>query len=220
MIAMPPTGSFLGLLSAELHDLQRTALKRSFRADQVIFHQGDVGDGIYVVDEGIVEFTTMINEEETRTLSRLESGTFFGEMAVLDGQPRSATATATVDTVVSFIPREEILRALGRSPELLASLVREFSLRVREFDRRFIDEVLQAERLALVGRFAQSIVHDFKNPLNIIGFAAELAAGDDVPAEHRAEGKLQICRQLERLTNMINELLEFTRGSSRAATLE
>jgi signal transduction histidine kinase len=91
---------------------------------------------------------------------------------------------------------------------------------VREFDRRFIDEVLQAERLALVGRFAQSIVHDFKNPLNIIGFAAELAAGEGVAAEHRVEAKIQINRQVERMTNMINELLEFSRGSSRSVTLE
>ena len=220
MTDLPPSDSFLGLLSAELYDLKRTADKRAFRAGEVIFQEGDAGDGIYVVEEGGVEISTKINDQETRTLSRLGGGTFFGEMAVLDGQPRSATATAEVDTVVLFIPRAELLRALGHSPELLSLLVREFSLRVREFDRRFIEEVLQAERLALVGRFAQAIVHDFKNPLNIIGFAAELVAGEDVPTEHRAEGKLQIRRQLERLTNMINELLEFTRGSSRAATLE
>ena len=219
MTELPTSGSFLGLLSSELHDLKRTAERRSFRAGEVIFKEGDVGDGIYVVEEGEVEISTMINEEEARTLSRLGANTFFGEMAVLDGQPRSATVTAEEDTVVLFIPRDEILRALGHSPELLALLVREFSLRVRQFDRRFIEEVLQAERLALVGRFAQSIVHDFKNPLNIITFAAELAAGEGVPPEHRAEAKQQITRQLDRLTCMINELLEFTRGAPRAATL-
>jgi signal transduction histidine kinase len=113
-----------------------------------------------------------------------------------------------------------MLRALGQSPELLASLVREFSLRMRQFDRRFIEEVLQAERLTLVGSFAQSIVHDFKNPLNIISFAAELAADEGATAEHRIEAKTQISRQVDRMTNMINELLEFTRGSSRTVTLE
>ncbi len=220
MTDLPPSGSFLGLLSAELHDLKRIAQRRAFSAGQVIFQQGDAGDGMYVVEEGGVEISTAINEEETRTLSRLAAGTFFGEMAVLDGQPRSATATAEVATIVLFIPRDELLRALAHSPKLLGLLVREFSLRVREFDRRFIDEVLQAERLALVGRFAQAIVHDFKNPLNIIGFAAELAAGENVPTEHRAEAKLQINRQVDRMTNMINELLEFTRGSGRAVNLE
>jgi signal transduction histidine kinase len=220
MTDLPPTSSFIGLLAAELHDLKRTAEKRAFRAGQVIFKQGDGGDGVYVIEDGVVEISAMINAEENRVLSRLGSGTFFGEMAVLDGQPRSATAIAEINTVVSFIPREEMLRALGQSPELLGLLVREFSLRMRHFDRRFIEEILQAERLTLVGRFAQSIVHDFKNPLNIIGFAADLAADETSTPELRVEAKTQIFRQVDRLTNMINELLEFTRGSSRAVTLE
>ena len=76
-----------------------------------------MGDGVYVVEEGGVEISAMINDEENRPLSRLEAGTFFGEMAVLDGQPRSATATAEGDTVVSFIPREEMLRALREAKE-------------------------------------------------------------------------------------------------------
>jgi signal transduction histidine kinase len=220
MTTLAPTASFIGLLAAELRDLKRTAQKQSFLAGQVIFKQGDVGDGVYVVEEGGVQISAMIGKEQTRVLSHLGPSTFFGEMAVLDGQPRSATATAEGDTVVSFIPREEMLRALGQSPELLACLVKEFSLRMRQFDQRFIEEVLQAERLSLVGSFAQSIVHDFKSPLNIIGFAAELAADEGATAEHRIEAKTQICRQVDRLTNMINELLEFTRGSSREVTLE
>jgi signal transduction histidine kinase len=220
MTDLSPTGSFIGLLEAELRDLKRTAQKRSFHAGEIIFTQGDVGDGVYVVEQGSVEISAMINDAEHRVLSRLGASTFFGEMAVLDGQPRSATATAEADTVVSFIPRDEMLRVLGQSPELLAFLVREFSLRMRQFDRRFIEEVLQAERLALVGRFAQSIVHDFKNPLNIIGIAAEVAAGKGIAAEHRTEAKAQISRQVARMTNMINELLEFTCGSARPLTLE
>ena len=220
MIDLQPTGSFIALLATELHDLKRKAQKRTYLAGQVIFKQGDAGDGIYVVEEGCVEISAMINDKETRVLTRLSAGTFFGEMAVLDGQPRSATATAEVDTGVLFIPRAEMLRALGHSPELLGMLVREFSLRMRQFDRRFIDEILQAERLTLIGRFAQAIVHDFKNPLNIIGFAAELAADDKAAAEHRAEAKYQISRQLDRMTNMINELLDFTRDTPRSVILE
>jgi len=217
---LPPTGSFIGLLAAELHDLKRTAQKRSFCAGRVIFRQGDVGDGVYVVEEGSVEISAVVDGAENRVLSRLGPNTFFGEMAVLDGLPRSATATAQVDTTVFFIPGEEMLRALAQSPELLTLLVREFSLRMRHFDRRFVEELLQTERLTLVGRFAQSIVHDFKNPLNIIGLAADLAADDSSSSELRLEAKSQISRQVNRLTNMINELLEFTRGSARSVTLE
>src|SRR5436305_2033423 len=66
-------------------------------------------------------------------------------------------------------------------------------------------------------------LHDLKRTFekrNIIVFAAEGAAVDAVRAEHSVESKLQIRRQLERLTNMINELLVFTRCSSRSVTME
>ncbi len=220
MTELTTTGPFLELLAAELERLKRTAPKVSFRAGQVIFKEGDVGDGVYVVEEGGVEISANSNGEEGRILSRLKPRNFFGEMAVLDDQPRSATATAEVDSILSFIPRDEMLRALKQSPELLIALAREFSNRMRQFDRRFIEEIFEAGRLALVGRFAQSIVHDFKNPLNIISFAAELAGGEESSVEERLEGKTQIRKQVDRLTNMINELLEFTRGAARVATLE
>ena len=210
---------FLHLLSAELETLKRTGQKISYRAGEIIFNQGDVGDGIYIVEEGEVEISAVVNGERGPSLSRLHPRDFFGEMAVIDDQPRSATAAAVVDTVVAFVPRDETLRALSGSPEMLTALVRELCLRMRQFDRRFIENIIQAERLSLVGRFAQSIVHDFKNPLNIIGWAAEVAGGEDATSEERNEGKTQIRRQVERLTNMINELLEFTRGSSRALNL-
>jgi signal transduction histidine kinase len=219
MIDLAPSGTFIALLSSELHDLKRAGQKRTVPAGEVIFEQGDAGDGLYVVEQGAVEITTMINGEQRCTLAVQEAGTFFGEMAVLDAQPRSATATAKVDSVVSFIPSSEVLRALGRSPELLALLVHEFSLRMRHSDRRLIHEIIQAERLTLIGRFAQSIIHDFKNPLNIITWGAELAAEEDVPAEQRLEAKNQICRQVARMTNMVNELLEFTRGTAREVVL-
>lgn len=214
MTELTSAGLFTDLLAAELQALKRTARKISFPAGRVIFQGGDVGDGVYVVEEGGVEISAVIRDADRRVLSRVGPGNFFGEMAVLDGLPRSATATAEMDTVVSFIPSEEMLKALAQSPQLMICLVREFSHRMRQFDRRFLEEIVQAEQLAVVGRFAQSIVHDFKNPLNMIGLAADLASAENASAEHRAEAGTMIRNQVNRLANMINELLEFTRGSS------
>jgi signal transduction histidine kinase len=108
---------------------------------------------------------------------------------------------------------------LESSPKLAVSLVREFSLKMRDFNRQYIREVLQAERLTLVGRFARSIVHDFKNPLNIIGIAAELACMESATPAMRNATKSRICKQVDRLSNMINELLEFTRGTQTSIVL-
>ncbi len=102
---------------------------------------------------------------------------------------------------------------------MAVSLVREFSQRMREFNRQYVEEVLQAERLTLVGRFARSIVHDFKNPLNVIGLAAELMNMEKVSPEMRKTATERIHKQVDRLNNMISELLEFTRGSQSGMVL-
>lgn len=215
-----PADLFVQLLTEELHQLKREAKPMSFRAGEIIFQQGDPGDGVYVVESGNVEISALVKEKQQRVLTRYGPGGFFGEMAVIDEHPRSATAIATADSALSFIPAAVLRRALDQSPQLLVSLVREFSHRVRQLDQRFIDELLQAERLALVGRFAQSIVHDFKNPLNMIGFAADAAASDSAGPELRGEARALIRRQVDRLAGMINELLEFTRGTSVASARE
>ena len=158
-------------------------------------------------------------ERQCRVLSHLGKREVFGEMAVVDEQPRSATATAQLETHARFIPREEVWRLLGRSPALLIALMREVSIRMRRSELRCTEDVFQAERLALVGRFAQSIVHDLKNPLNTIGIGVEVACADDSSPEIRKEAGGLIRRQVDRLAGMIHEVLEFTRGTARSLVL-
>lgn len=219
MAALKTSKLFSGLLTTELEKLEQTCEIRRFRPAQPIFKEGDAGDGIYIVLEGAVLISAMVNASERRTLCRVTSGDFFGEMAVLDNEPRSASAVAELESNLYFIPREEMLSMLERNPRLAVALVREFSQKMRDFNRQYIQEVLQAERLTIVGKFARSIVHDFKNPLNVIGISAEMAALPDAAPEMRETAKKRILRQVNRLTTMIAELLEFTRGSQVAVVL-
>ena len=94
-------------------------------------------------------------------------------MAVIEHRPRSATATAVQDTYVYFLPRGEMLSLIERSPALAFGLLQQISHRLREFNQLHLREIVQAERLAVIGNFARSIVHDLKNPLSIIGLSAE-----------------------------------------------
>lgn len=219
MVALEISKLFHALSAAELEPLRQSAQSQSFNANDVIFKEGDPGSGLFVVQSGAVQISAMVGPGERRVLSRLGPGDFFGEMAVLDNEPRSATASAENETTLCFIPRQNLLAALEASPKMAVSLVREFSLRMRDFNRQYIQEVLQAERLTLVGRFARSIVHDFKNPLNVIGIAAEMGCADNASPTARSASKGRIRKQVDRLGNMINELLEFTRGSQSSHVL-
>jgi signal transduction histidine kinase len=211
---------FKSLPDAEIQLLRENCVERNYDTGAVIFQEGDQGDGLYIVCSGVIQISALVGQgQDRRVLTRIQPGEFFGEMAVLDNEPRSATATAELPARVYFIAREDLVRLLDSSPHLAVSLMREFSQRMRDFNRHYIQEVLQAERLTLVGRFARSIVHDFKNPLNIIGLAAELLNVEKATPEMRKTASLRIRKQVDRLTNMINELLEFTRGPQNAVVL-
>ena len=115
-------------------------------------------------------------QDVRHVFSRVGPGEIFGEMAVLENKPRSASAVADGATHGLFYSARRHVEAGRKFAAAFARVcLREISHRLREFNRQYIQEVLQTERLAFVGRFARSIVHDLKNPLNIISITAEMA---------------------------------------------
>lgn len=216
MLTLETSKLFGGLKPADLQELVSLTQLRTYADGETIFKEGDQGDGMYMVRDGAVRISAVVNQNERKTLATLGPGEYFGEMAVIDHEPRSASATAEGPVTVYFMPSSAVLGILEKSPILSVRFIQEFSHRMREFNRHYVQEVLQSERLTLVGRFARSIVHDFKNPLNVIGLAAELAGMERSSAQMRQNASQRIRKQVDRLSNMINELLEFTRGSQNS----
>ncbi|MGB9601516.1 MAG: cyclic nucleotide-binding domain-containing protein [Limisphaerales bacterium] len=219
MVQIELSKLFLDLPHEELECLKNSASLVEAPAGTIIFNEGDPGTGLYLIKSGKVQILSNIGKGEEKIFATLGDGEVFGEMAIVENENRSATAKAIEDSVLYFIPRDVALAVLERSPKLALSMLREISRRLREFNRHYIHEVLQAERLAIVGRFARSIVHDLKNPLNIIGFAADMAAMENATPQGRAEARARIRRQVERISNMISELLEFTQGAHTSVIL-
>jgi len=78
---------------------------------------------------------------------------------------------------------------------------------------------LTTERMALIGRFASSVVHDLKSPLASIIMAVELGCRDQSEADHRKMCRELVVQQVDRIQNFVNEILEFTRGTTTGTTL-
>ena len=214
MVSLEACRLFCQLSPEELGALRLIAHERTFGAGREVFEEGQKGDGMYVVKDGLVEISVLVGPDVRRVFSRIGPGDMFGEMAVLDEKPRSARAVAVNETAAYFIGREEMLALLGRSPLLSQSLLREISLRLREFDRQYLQEVLQVERLALIGRFARSIVHDLRNPLSVLGTVAETVCLPQSPPEVRQAVTGIVRKQIEVLNDLVSEILTFTQALS------
>ena len=217
--ALKASKLFSGMLVAELQTLEQTAQLNAYKAGRHIFQEGEQGDGLYIIVQGKVAITKLIGQNERCLLAELGPGDFFGEMAVLDDQPRSATATAKEDSQVYFLLRDVLLGVLQRQPEAMVNLLREFSIRMRDFNQQYVAQMLQSERLTLFGRLAHTFVRQFRNPLRIISSAADVAASDTASPQMRQIAKDGTRKQVDRLTHLINEFLEFTRVSPSTVVL-
>ena len=215
MVALEASKPFRNLSTIELDALRKIAQERSYPSSAQIFKEGDSGDGIYVVKDGVVEISLEVNQNARRVFAKINPGEMFGEMAVVEFKPRSATAVAASQTQVYFIPRNELLIMLERSPALSLELLREISQRLRDFNKRYMDETLQAERLSVIGRFARSIIHDLKNPLSIISMSSELLAAEQAKPESREGAQARIRKQVERIGEMIGDILDFTNSAQQ-----
>ena len=105
-----------------------------FGAGETIFREGDVGTEMFVVHEGRVEISTRVQEED-RPLAVLEKGDFFGEMALLEDLPRTASAKALTPVRLLQINGSTFDQLLRDNPEVAVRMMRKLSKRLRETDR-------------------------------------------------------------------------------------
>lgn len=210
---------FRNLDPATMAALRRLAEEKSFGVGQEIFREGDPGDGLYVVKSGLVEISGQLGTDERKVFSQVAAGGVFGEMSVIEQLPRSAFATVVQPATIYFLPGARLVELIERTPALALAFMKLVSQRLRDFNQHHLREVVQAERLAVVGQFARSIIHDLKNPLNIISLTAEMYGKPDVPPPARASAQLRIQKQVERINDLVADLLQFTQAGQRCVRL-
>lgn len=102
---------------------------------EVIFNEGDLGNEMYIIQEGQVEILRLGNQGPQR-LALLEKGDFFGEMSILDELPRTATAVAATDARLVEINGSTFDQMLRANPEIAIRIMRKLSLRMRRADEQ------------------------------------------------------------------------------------
>ncbi|HUP54522.1 MAG TPA: Crp/Fnr family transcriptional regulator [Methylomirabilota bacterium] len=145
---------FGGLEPAALDRLAAGMRSRRFRRGEVIFHIGDPGDALFVIVSGEVKISLPSETGDEAILATLRPGDVFGELALLDGAPRSASASALTATEAVILPRERfrelIATETGVRDALLASIAGEL--------RRLTTHVEELHFLDITGRLAARLV--------------------------------------------------------------
>jgi small-conductance mechanosensitive channel len=120
---------FVPLDAAELEELSHECTRQDFGRGERIVHQGDSGEAMYVVLEGTAIVTIKTENDAEREVARLTRGEFFGEMALLTGEPRTASVTAVDDLSVLVIHKAALQTMLERRPGLAQEMAEIVELR-------------------------------------------------------------------------------------------
>ncbi len=109
---------FSDLTPKELTEVEKIVHRRRYKKNETIIHAGDPGLGMYIIVNGSVEVVEEDEKAGKRTLAKLSDGSFFGDMALLDEDPRSASAIALVDSDIMGFFRPDFLDLIYRKPKL------------------------------------------------------------------------------------------------------
>jgi CRP-like cAMP-binding protein len=126
---------FADLDAGELEQLAAVARSRSFGKGNVIFYEDDPGTACYVIVRGKVKIVVNADDGREHILGVLQDGDFFGEMSLIDGQSRSASAISVEDVQMVTVQRDDFLRLLRSNPEITLKLLVTLSQRLRTADR-------------------------------------------------------------------------------------
>src|ERR1700676_5568048 len=125
---------FQGLADEDRDALAKRLTEKSFKAGDIVFSQGEKGASMYIVQSGSVQIYLPSAEKDLPpvVLKDIRTGEYFGELAIFDEKPRSASVRAMTDTVLLELTREELGEHLARSRTAAMTILAEMAERLRE----------------------------------------------------------------------------------------
>ncbi len=144
------------LLSDEAAQLRDTMEIVRLGAGEALFQRDDPGDAFYIIDEGQIRIFTLDEEGRELTLNILQAGEAFGELALVDDRPRSASASAVGPTTLRRLDRDGFLNRVHTSPQLSETVIRLLSQRARHMTD-YIERLGHWARLVAEGKYDQAM---------------------------------------------------------------
>jgi signal transduction histidine kinase len=227
---------FQGLTTEDLQKILKIGQEESFSAGEVIFREGDLAEKFYVILQGKVEVWKNYGLPSQDILAIRGAGDTFGEMALIDELPRSATLKTLEPTLCLVQKKEDFQKLLKENSTITLTLMKSVSAMVRQSNEAFISglrqknlklekayqdlqvaqqELIKSERLSTLGKFASMVLHDLRNPISILKGYAEMIVLTPGVDEKISKYSEKIVAEAGRLSRMAGELLDFSRGDIR-----
>ena len=212
--------AFPGITPDEVQELVSHSQVHNYPTGTVLCHEDKVETTFYMILEGEVGVTKVINQSEARLLKTLGPGDFFGEMGIIHNAPRAATVTTKTDLVVLELDKEAFDDVLKRSSSVSMAMVREISNRLRENDEMAIEDLrLRARELAQayqklaeqeVARreFLTNVAHELRTPLMAAsGYLQILQQGQAINRDQLAKTLDTISKNVHQIVTLVNDIL-------------
>lgn len=205
-------------------------------AGEVLFREGERADRFFIIVEGEVEVWRDFGKEGAELLAIHGKGRFFGEMALIDDLPRSATTVVRGGAKLLWMARDEFQALVRTRTSIAYGILVSISGMVRASNDSYVQDLrkqnealaeanrelkeaqaslLRNERLSTLGKFSSMILHDIRNPVSVLRGQLQLLsmhAGDAAKAKKYLDNAFA---ELDRIERLASEFLDYTRGDIR-----
>jgi signal transduction histidine kinase len=211
--------AFPGIPADEAEAMIFSGKVHSYPPNTVLCREGAVENTFYIILEGEVQVTKLLNELETRFLKHLKEGDFFGEMALIHNAPRAATVVTTAPSTILEIKKDAFSKLLEQSSSMSMAMVREVSRRLRENDEMAIGDLrLKARELAGAYQqlaeqefarreFLTTIAHELRTPLTAASGFLQLVRMGMLEGQTLTNAMDAIARNVQDIISLTNDIL-------------
>jgi signal transduction histidine kinase len=211
--------TFPGLEGDGLEHLETVARKRFYPPDATVVREEEVGQTFFIIVEGEVEVTKQVEGQTERVLQRHGPGDFFGEMALIETLPRTATVRTVTPSTLLELSKDDFDAVLSQQPAMALSVMRTLTHRLRQADQRAIAELSQKnEELARVNReltqqeqyrseFLTTVAHELRTPLTSADGYLTLVANGRMDGDQVQNAVSRALRNVKRVVKLVNDIL-------------
>jgi len=195
---------FKGLKDEEIVQVIKIADSRRYRKGEIIFRKEDLGNSFFIVKEGKVKIFTSIGGDKKKTFAFLKRGDSFGEMSLLGGRVRSASAQAAEETELYVISKKNFKRLIMANPDFTLKLMQTLADRLTRADREIASMLFHN----ILGRLAEAVLELAKGKR--AGSQAKVAIDQSELAQYLGTTRVPVCRAINVLKR--DGVIDYRRG--------